>query len=1530
MTRHSLPHRTVAQHTSRSPAAVAVVENGLRIGYADLEADARRVAHFLRARGIGPGHAVGVRPTSGALLAASLLGVWRTGAALVLLPCELPADRFKWIVDDAGVEVVLDADAWDDVVSAPDDDVEEPDRDGAALISYGAGDAGLVVDYAMLADYASRLPEQLGLSASEQVVFSERIDEATCYGALLATLLSGATAVFAPAGSQADGALLLRTAAEHRAEVLSVSPGLLHDLADLPDWSPSLRLLLCCEPGLDPGVDAALCGRLSERTAAGVTIAYGQAGYGLAVTVHTLEPGGEAGSPSLGRPVDPERVVVLDDFGEPVPPGVPGELHVRGPGPAGGPARPTGVLVRERADGSLDHFGRLDADADADAEFGLEPVLLLDSERPPYLAPRTPEEHAVASAWSELLEIEGIGALDDFFQLGGYSLLLTKLVEQLRLTTGKSVLLADLYTAVTVEQQAELVRAAGTAGSVIDTVARDGALPLSFGQRRVWFLSTMDPDSTEWIVPLFLRLPRDIAPETVRRALDTLCARHESLRTRYVSRDGEPLQIVEAAAPVDLRVVDGPPQSLGPLVREQFETGFDLASGRVWRALLATEAGPEQLLFLTVHHIACDGWSATVLEREFRAVCAAYHEGREPEPARPGIQYADYAVWQRRFRDKESLREELDFWSEELRGAEPVELPADRPRPAERDPRGALVPVRIPAPLAGEIVALGQRHEASPFVTLLTAFSTLLARYSGQWDVSVGVPVAGRNLPETEPVVGFFINSLVLRCRLDPDTAFSEALEQVRTASLAAFARQDVSFEHLVEELRPERDLSRTPLYQVAFNFNDAQVSGGMPGEEADHELLLSSRQVAKTDLTLYLRREDDGALTGVVEYATSLFERATVERFARHFVQLLTSAVAAPGARLSTMDVVPAQERAEAADRWNATGTVWEPGSVVDLIEAQAARTPDAVALVADDRRVSYRELDSAANRLAHRLRALGAGPDTLVAVCLDRGPELVQALLAVWKAGAAYVPVDPANPADRIGHVLADSGAAVLVSTSALTGPTDSFAGTRVLLDREAGRIAGEPGTAPARSVDPEHLAYVIYTSGSTGRPKGVMVTHHGLANHLRWAARDLVTGEGGAPLFSSIAFDLPATNLYAPLITGRPVHLLSDRTDLSGLGRALAASGPYSFVKLTPGHLDLLSEQLTAQQMAGLADLVLVAGEALSARTARTWLDVLGPGRLINEYGPTEASIGTTVHPVDEVRDSTVPLGLPLPNMTAHVLDDTARPVPTGVIGELYVGGHGVARGYLDRPGLTAERFVPNPYGAPGSRLYRTGDLVRRPADGSIAFLGRADNQVKIRGYRIEPGEIEAALAAEDGVRSATVVVQEDRQGEKSLVAYLVPAPGAELDVAAVRVRLAAVLPDYMVPSAFAVIDALPLTPNGKLDRRALPVVDRSVGHHLDPQSPAEERIAEVWSEILGLERVSVEDRFFELGGHSILAIRMTSRLQDVFGIDLTLRTVFEHPTVRSLAQAVEDQIRAEIDQMSDGELLDHDTTATERPA
>ncbi|MGX5189212.1 amino acid adenylation domain-containing protein [Streptomyces avermitilis] len=1196
--------------------------------------------------------------------------------------------------------------------------------------------------------------------------------------------------------------------------------------------------------------------------------------------------------------------------------------------------------------------------------------------QPAFTAPRDAAEELVAGVWADLLGLDRVGALDDFFALGGTSLQLTRLAARLRAASGEKVSLRGLFAATTVQAQAQLIGTptgaadGGTSGAVaggttdaghegtsgtggaahggtgaavddgpqIRPVPRTGDLPLSSGQRRLWFLDRMHPGSPEWVAPLFLRLPGSLDAGTVGRALDALAARHEPLRTRYVDQGGEPRQIIDApgATTVELRVEDTTRDGVAALFGAQFERGFDLAAGPLWRALLARVAGEDHVLLLTMHHITCDGWSTVILERELRELCAADRAGRAPELPEPPLQYADYGSWQSARLTDAVVEGELAHWRAALDGIAPLDLPADHPRPAVRDPRGAVVPFRVAPELAVKLAELGRAHGATPFMTLLTAYATLVARHTGQWDVPVGTPVAGRTRPETENMVGFFLNSLVVRCGLTADLGFTEALRRVRDAARAALVHQELPFERLVEELQPERDLSRTPLYQVAFDLHSEGVTSVVT-HDSDLAAFAEAWQVAKTDLSLFMRQTPDGSLDGVLEYATSLFERGTAERMTGHFLTLLEQVAEHPETPLGALELLSADERHRLLVEWNDTAEDTDDRTVFERFEERARSAPERTALTFGTETVTYGELDAAANRLAQHLRTRCVGAESRVAVLLDRGPELVTALLAVWKAGGAYVPVDPSYPAERIAAMCDTAGVRTAVTTSAYAARFTSSGTRLLLLDTDAGDIAGRPAAAPARTRDPRRLAYTIFTSGSTGTPKGVEVTHQGLANHVAWAARELAGQDyGGGALFSSAAFDLVVPNLWAPLVTGQRLFLLPQDTDMSELGKRLAEAQPFSFVKLTPGHLDILALQLTPAQAGALAPVLVVAGEAFTRATLERWRALAPDTRLINEYGPTEASVGTTVHEIPEHADADVlPIGRPLPNMRVYVLDPALQPVPVGVAGELYVGGTGVARGYANRPDLTADRFLPDPYGTgPGARMYRTGDLVRHLPDGNVAFLGRIDDQVKIRGYRVELGEIQAVLTAHPAVRDAVVTVHRPENSEPRLAAHVVPADaGALPDLAA---HCAASLPEYMIPATFTALDAIPVNANGKVDRSALPAPGRTADDesHVAPSGPVEERVAEIWTELLGVQ-AGAHDNFFHIGGNSILAIRLISHLQQEFEIDFAVRTVFEGPTVARIAATVEERVTAQIAALSDADLLDDaartDTThLTNNPA
>ncbi|MBE1491977.1 non-ribosomal peptide synthetase [Plantactinospora soyae] len=1171
--------------------------------------------------------------------------------------------------------------------------------------------------------------------------------------------------------------------------------------------------------------------------------------------------------------------------------------------------------------------------------------------RAPYVAPRNAAERLVARAWTELLKVDQVGAHDDFFQLGGSSLLLTRLANQLRAASGSKVALRGLFAAPTVEQQARLVAVAEEDGPPLTVVPRTGPLPLSFGQRRLWVLDRLEPGSTEWVAPLYLRLSPEIDAATVRRALTALAQRHEVLRTRYVDEAGEPRQVIESPGAVELRTVEADRVDLDTVFRAEFERGFDLATGPVWRALLVrlpgtpvpvpptsvripatagrTPAG-ESVLLLTLHHIACDGWSSVVLERELRELCAAFAAGRTPELPAPPVQYADFASWQRGWLTDDVLAADLAYWRRTLAGLGPLDLPTDRPRPARRDSRGALAPFTIPADLATAVRELGRRYGASPYMTLLTAFGTLIARYAGRWDVAVGTPVAGRTRPELENMVGFFLNSLVLRPGLHGGLRFGEALEATREVCREAFAHQALPFEQLVDDLQPDRDMSRTPLFQVAFDLHDEGLTGGAVRAD-DLAAFTASWQVAKTDLTLFVRVQADGTMLGALEYATALFDRTTVDRMGGHLVRLLHAVVADPDLRLGTVDFLDPVDRLVATGVADPFRTGVPDRCLHEVFEERVVASPDAVAVVFEGVELSYAEVNARANRLAHRLRGLGVGVESLVGVCLERGVELVPALLGVLKSGAAYLPLDPAQPVDRLGFMVGDAGASVVVTESALSATVAGFHdGDLVVVDRED--LSGQPVSNPVPVSGPENLIYVIYTSGSTGRPKGVCVTH---ANVLRLFSTTYphfeFTSSDVWPLFHSYAFDFSVWELWGALLYGgrlvvvpREVTRLPDEfLDLLVRERVTVLNQTPSAFRALVGFARDGDPRLAALRVRA----VVFGGEKLEMAELAPWTDRFGNSpALVNMYGITETTVHVTQHRVraTDVDGHGNPVGHPLGDLRVYLLDSYGNLVPVGVPGEIHVGGPGVARGYLGRPELTAQRFVPDPFAtSPGARMYRSGDLARRRPDGGLDFLGRIDDQVQIRGYRVELGEIEAALAAHPGVRDAVVLTDEPTPGALRLVAYHVAEPDASPSTAELAAHCATRIPDYMVPAVFVPLDRIPLTANGKLDRRALPAPGRALAEvdaadYVPPQGALEERIAEIWTELLDVE-AGARTNFFAAGGNSILAVRLAARIQEEFEIELPVRTVFERPTIARIAEAVEERIRAEIDELSESDLL-----------
>ncbi len=1142
------------------------------------------------------------------------------------------------------------------------------------------------------------------------------------------------------------------------------------------------------------------------------------------------------------------------------------------------------------------------------------------------VAPRTPTEELLAGIWSQLLGLSQVGVTDSFFELGGHSLLATQAISRIRSAFQVDLPLRALFETPTVAALAPRVDAAMRAGQGLQVpplvpVARDaGPMPLSFPQQRLWFLDQLTPGSALYNIPMALRLEGTLDVAALEYAFEELIRRHESLRTTFLLTGEQVLQVFAPAAQAwPLGVVDLcqlPEGSLEPEVRrlasEEAMRPFDLARGPLFRSTLLRLDAQQHVLLVTVHHIVSDGWSSGVLVRELAALYSARATGTLPALAPLPVQYADYAAWQRSWLQGDVLQRQLDYWRHQLSGApQALELPTDRPRPAVQSHRGSSLSSRLSRQLSDSLKALAQHEGATPFMLLLAAFQLLLSRYSGQDDIVVGSPIAGRTHAQTEGLIGFFVNTLVLRSRLDSHSSFRQLLAQVRETALGAYAHQDVPFEKLVEELHPERSLSRTPLFQVMLTLqNTPRQELSLPG------LLLrgveAGGEVAKFDLTLSLNDTPDGLAASLV-YNADLFDAATAGRMLEHLRVLLEGIVAHPDQRLSELPLLTSTERQQVLSSWNDTAVAYRPDLFVhEQVATQAQGAPQALAIGSASDALTYGELERRANQLAHHLRALGVGPEVCVGVLLERSVDLGVSLLAVLKAGGAYLPLDTAYPRERLRFMLQDSAARVLLTRSALLERFDLGSTTTsvVCLDTQRGALDVQPAVAPAPELAADNLAYVIYTSGSSGRPKGVQISHGSLANLVAWHQRTYaVTSGDRATQLAGTAFDASVWELWPYLTAGASLHLPPEdvRTVPEALVRWLCAEG----ITLTflPTPLAESALEVTWPEHSTLRAL-LTGGDRLRGRPRRDQ-----GFRLVNHYGPTESTVVTTCADV-AVQSSTGTLpsiGRPIDNTQVYLLDRHLRPVPPGAAGELYIGGAGLARGYLGQPALTAERFVPNPFSAtPGERLYRSGDRVRALPDGSLEYLGRLDEQVKVRGLRIELGEIEWALAQHPAVREAVVLARQDPPGDKRLVAYVVPAPGTatapSLTVEELRAHLRQRLPEYMVPSAFCVLESLPLTPNGKVDRKALPAPDAAsagLDRYEAPRDELEARLVALWEEMLGVQPVGVRSDFFELGGHSLLAAGMMARIRERFGRALPVATLFQGATVELLARRLREE-------------------------
>jgi amino acid adenylation domain-containing protein len=1156
-----------------------------------------------------------------------------------------------------------------------------------------------------------------------------------------------------------------------------------------------------------------------------------------------------------------------------------------------------------------------------------------------YVPPSTDIERSLAEVWAELLKVHRVGLHDNFFALGGHSLLAVRLISRIRDRLGIEVALSTIFDSPTVAGLAEAVERAdghesSTAQRPIGAAPRElrrlpgsadpaVVLPASYAEQRLWFLDRLEPDNVAYNVPLAVRLGGRLDVEALTRALGALVRRHESLRTTFAVIDGAPQQVIAPPGAVPLAISDvtarpDPEDAARRLVGEAARAGFDLENGPLLRAALIRVAADDHILIITLHHIIIDGWSIGVFNRELSSLYHAFHSGQAPALAEPAIQYGDFAVWQQEWMRSGGLDQQLDYWQQRLAGAPALlELPTDRPRPARQSFRGAVVRRALAPEQLERLKQLGEQEGTTLFMTLLAAFMALLSRYSGQQDIVVASPVANRNRVELEGLIGFFVNTLPLRVEVDDDPSFRELLGRVRETALGAFSNQDLPFEKLVEELNPDRQLSFPPLAQVSFVLNAVDGPLQLTGLQAGR--VPGARRTTKFDLGLFAAETSEG-LRLSVEYSTDLFDETTIERILSHYENLVGSALAQPALPVSELRLLDEPERQAAISSSAATEVEYPVACLHELFERQASETPETTAASFAGACISYDELNRRANRLAHRLRELGAGPGSLVALLLEPSFETLTAILGVLKAGAAYVPLDPEYPAERLAFVLSDTQAPVVVTSAQLLDrlPADQL--HVVFLDPEDQALAGQSTTNPDAGAKPEDLAYVIYTSGSTGRPKGVQVEHRQVAR--LFSATDAWYGFGARDtwmLLHSYAFDFSVWELWGALAHGGRLVISPRLTTRTPEALAeLVADQQVTVLNATPSLFLGVQEELLRRADRLALRLVIFGGEALEPPALRPWFARYGDSgpALVNMYGITETTVHVTYRPVGAADCDTAasPIGAPIPDLSLYLLDRHGEPVPAGVAGELFVGGAGVARGYLNRPDLTAERFIDSPFG-PG-RLYRTGDVARRLPGGELDFRGRIDDQVKIRGFRIELGEIRATLGAHPAVAEAVVLASKAQAGDARLVAYVVAVDGADPPGAdELRAWLAERLPGYMIPAGWVFLDGLPLTRNGKLDVKALPEPEYNrtavTKEFTAPATETERHLARIWSDVLGVGQIGVHDSFFELGGHSMLAVRLFAEIERKLGARLPLSALFESATIAGLADLIERDRRDEID-------------------
>ncbi|MFC6082726.1 non-ribosomal peptide synthetase [Sphaerisporangium aureirubrum] len=1640
---------------ARTPGEIALV-GAETLTYAELDRRTDRVARWLVSQGVGPEDRVGVLMERGAELVVVLLGILKAGAAYVPVDPNYPAERIAFVMGDAAPALVVCTSATEDLLTGAADRVVWDDPAVAAGVArqpatgpavplspahpayviYTSGSTGVpkgvVVSHRGLASLSACQIDRFGLGVGSRVLQFAALGFDASVWELVMALTSGAALVVAPADRMPPFGRVEDLLADHAVTHVTLPPSVLAGAT----WLPScVRTVIVAGEACPPALVTEWSGRVS------LINAYGPTETTVCATMTgSLSLLQGSSTVPIGGPVWNSRVHVLDEYLQPVPPGVVGELYVEGAGLARGYAgRPaltaerfvacpggrmyrTGDLVRRTPGGDLVFAGRADDQvkirgfrvepAEIEAALAAHPsvaqVAVLAREDQPgvkrlvayvvpvdrrgvdaaelrefsgeslpdYMVPasvvvldalpmtvngkldkaalpvpdfagsggrgaETAAEVALAALFGEVLGLSEVGVEESFFDIGGDSLLAMRLIARIREELGVEVGIRELFGAPTVAGLAPSVGAEAAAlvrpGVVVRR--RPDEVPLSYGQQRMWFLNRLEEagGGAAYNVPLALRLTGELDVAALEAALGDVAERHEVLRTVFPQTGGVPRQVTleeERGRPgLPVRAVTA--AELSPAMADIANRGFDLTCDLPWRAELLALSATEHVLMIVAHHIAVDGWSMGVLAGDLRAAYGARLRGEPGQDALP-VQYADYALWQREvlgeLDDPGSLiTEQLGYWRDALAALpEELTLPADRTRPAVASYQGASVPVEVGPQAHAALVETAQHGSATMFMVVQAALAMLLARLGAGTDIPVGTVVAGRGDSALENLVGFFVNTLVLRTDTAGDPTFTELLARVRDTDLAAYAHQDLPFERLVDDLNPERSLARHPLFQIMLVLQNLPRTGAawdLPGLDV-RPMPADENLAARFDLSLTLaeHRDERGEPAGIhggLLYATDLFDEPTATALAARLARVLTQIAADPQVRVSGLDVLDDMERRRVVETWNATARPRAATSLAALFEAQADRTPDAVAVTGDGTRLTYAELDERADRVANWLAGRGVGPESRVGVVMDRSVDLVVLLLGVVKAGAAYVPVDPAYPAERIAYILADAGPEVVVCTrdtaSLLTEVAVVTAGApRVLAggggfglewllwdDPAVVEEVAESPTWPVGAEVPAHSSvYVMFTSGSTGTPKGIVATHGGVCGLVTDGGWSVGAGDR-VLMHAPHAFDASTYELWVPLVHGGTVVVApAGVVDAAALGELIEAH-ELSVVHVTAGLFGVLAEQAPGS-LRRLTE-VLTGGDVVPAGSVGRVLDACPGLRIRHLYGPTESTLCATTYVVrpGEAPPAVLPIGGPRENTRAFVLDEFLHPVPPGVTGELYVAGSGLARGYDGRAGLTAERFVACPFPpASGGRMYRTGDLARWTSEGNLVFGGRADDQVKIRGFRVEPGEIETILARHERVGQAAVIAREDQPGVKRLVAYVVPAePGGVVDGAELRRFLGELLPDYMVPAAVVPLAELPVTVHGKLDRAALPAPEFGAGDARGPATPMEEVLAGLFAEVLGADRVAAEVSFFELGGDSLLAMRLIARIRAVLDAEVNIREVFGAPTVAGLARLVE---------------------------